>query len=95
MNRSVTLACVESIAPRVEHVMRVTVHGQQVVQEIDPLFFGVCHPWTIEVVGLAPSAPAQVGAVVNGQTVEIAVNGDLPNWIVVKLSGIRADPAGV
>ena len=99
----VELLCVEMPEVYFEDFMTVKAGNQGhqshiVTKEMDSTFMQVCEPGTIKVTAAMPSVAAQVGAKVQGPTVEVEVEGrNIQNRdvdITVRLSGIRAGMVG-
>ena len=42
-----------------------------------------------------PPMPATIGAVVTGDTVTVRIEGDLPPFVIITVSGVRAGSRGV
>ena len=91
----VALFCVESPEVRFEDVVRVPVTGPVTRTAIDPQFIEVCEPGSIDVISVISLLPALVGAAVEGSEIVVRVAGDLPPYVVVKLSGIRSGSRNV
>lgn len=88
----VGLICVEGPEVRFEDVMRIELPeppGGRI--PIDPLFFSVCEPDSIEVVGLVPSLPVVAGARVSNREIILSreTYTNQPVSATIKLSGIR------
>jgi hypothetical protein len=99
----VELLCVEMPEVYFEDFMTVKAGNQGhqshiVTKEMDSTFMQVCEPGTIKVTAAMPSVASQVGAKVQGPTVEVEVEGrNIQNRevdITVRLSGIRAGMVG-
>ena len=58
---------------------------------INQTFVDVCTPNSIVATGIVPSSPCLVGAKVTCNTLQVSVEGKLPDYVVVKLSGTRRD----
>ena len=86
----VGLFCVEGPQVRFEDVVRVPLTGPVTVHPIDRTFVDVCEPGSLLVVGLSTPRPVLVGAEVDDNLLRISVTGAVPDYAVVKLSGIRA-----
>ena len=91
----VALFCVESPDVRFEDVVRVPVTGPVTFARLDPVFVGVCEPDSLDVVSVTAPTPATVGAAVSGHSITVRITGDLPPFVVVTVSGIRAGSRGV
>ena len=62
---------------------------------LDPVFVGVCEPGSLDMISVTAPTPASIGAAVTGETVTVRIEGDLPPFVVVTISGIRAGSRGV
>lgn len=63
---------------------------------IDPKFLEVCEKDSVVVISACPSDPAQVGAVVDGKSIQVNITArKLPKTVALKLSGIRRGFAGM
>jgi hypothetical protein len=91
----VALFCVESPDVRFEDVVRVPVVGPVTTARLDPMFVGVCEPESLDVISVTAPTPAAIGAVVTGDTVTVRIEGDLPPFVIVTVSGVRAGSRGV
>ena len=91
----VALFCVESPDVRFEDVVRVPITGAVTILSIDPMFIEVCEPDSIDVISIASPVPALVGAVVERDQLVVRISGDLPPFVIVTLSGIRAGDKGL
>jgi hypothetical protein len=91
----VGLYCVESPNIRFEDVLRIPISNVQTTWALDPLFLEVCEAGTIDAVGVSSPAPAIVGVEVIGESLRIRIDGELPPYVVVTLSGIRKGRQGV
>ena len=91
----VALFCVESPDVRFEDVVRVPVVGPVTTARLDPVFVGVCEPGSLDVISVTTPTPATIGAAIAGDTVTVWIDGDLPPYVTVTVSGIRAGSRGV
>ncbi len=91
----VALFCVESPDVRFEDVVRVPVTGPVTTARLDPMFVGVCEPDSLDVISVTAPMPASIGAAVTGDTVTVRIEGDLPPFVIVTVSGVRAGSRGV
>ena len=91
----VALFCVESPDVRFEDVVRVPVVGPITTAILDPVFVGVCEPGSLDVISVTTPTPATIGAAIAGDTVTVWIDGDLPPYVTVTVSGIRAGSRGV
>jgi hypothetical protein len=91
----VALFCVESPDVRFEDVVRVPVTGPVTTARLDPMFVGVCEPESLDVISVSAPTPAAIGAAIAGDTVTIRIEGDLPPFVIVTVSGVRAGSRGV
>jgi hypothetical protein len=57
--------------------------------EIDEKYLFVCEEGRIKPISHAPSSPCSCGLKVKGGKLEVTVIGNMPDEIVVKLSGVR------
>jgi len=90
----VALFCVESPDIRFDDLVKVPITGTVTTVRMDRTYFTVCEPGTVEVAGVAASQPAIVGACIDGDAVVVRVEGNLPPYVTVRLSGIRRGYAG-
>jgi hypothetical protein len=84
------LFCVEAPTVRFEDIIRVAITGPETIQPLDKTFVDVCQLGSLEVVGMASPVPALVGAEIHDNLLHVRVRGDLPPYVTVKISGIRA-----
>jgi hypothetical protein len=91
----VALFCVESPDVRFEDVIRVPVTGPVTTAQLDPVFVGVCELDSLDVIAVTAPTPASIGAAIAGDTVTVRITGDLPPFVIVTVSGIRAGSRGV
>lgn len=91
----VALFCVESPEVRFEDVVRIPVSSAETTHVVDKTFVDVCEPGSLEVVGFASPSPAIVGVEAMDNLLRIRVSGELPEYVMVKISGIRAGRAEV
>lgn len=91
----VALFCVESPNVRFEDVVRVPIVGPLTTARLDPVFVDVCEPGSLNVISVASPTPASVGAAIDGEVVTVRIAGDLPPFVIVTVSGIRAGSRGV
>lgn len=91
----VALFCVESPDVRFEDVVRVPVTGPVTTARLDPVLVGVCEPGSLDVISVTAPTPASIGAAVTGDTVTVRIEGDLPPFVIVTVSGVRAGSRGV
>ena len=75
---------------RFEDVVRIRITGPITTKTIDPRFIKVCEPGTIDVISMASPLPSLIGAVVDRNRIVVRVAGDVPPFVIVTLSGIRA-----
>lgn len=94
-NEHVALFCVESPDVRFEDVVRIPITGAVTCAAIDPRFIAVCEPGSIDVISVSSPLPALVGALVKGDQLIVRVSGNLPPFVIVTLSGIRAGNRGL
>lgn len=86
----VALFCVESPEVRFEDVVRVPIKQSDSTHVVDRTYVDVCEPGSLQVVGVSSPLPCQVGADVTDNLLRIRINGPLPPYVTVQLSGIRA-----
>lgn len=91
----VALFCVESPDVRFEDVVRVPVVGPVTTVQLDPVFVGVCEPGSLDVISVASPTPASIGAAIDGEAITVRIEGDLPPFVIVTVSGIRTGSRGV
>ncbi|MGE0609841.1 MAG: hypothetical protein AB7O62_22310 [Pirellulales bacterium] len=90
----VGLFCVEAPQVRFEDVLKVRINGVETIHELDSTFLDVCERDSVEVVGVSTPIPTTVGVEVMSARLRITVAGDLPEYVVLKLSGIRVGRSG-
>ena len=90
----VALFCVESPEVRFEDVVRIPITGPITTKAIDSRFIEVCAPGTIDVISVTSPLPSLVGVAVDRDQLIVRIQGDLPPYVIVTLSGIRADHRG-
>ena len=90
----VALFCVESPDVRFEDGVRVRITGAITTKPIDSRFVEVCEPGTIQVISVASPLPSLIGAAVDRDQLVVRIEGDLPPYVIVTLSGIRAGHRG-
>ena len=90
----VALFCVESPDVRFEDIVRIPITGPITTKTIDPLFIEVCAPGTIDVISVTSPLPSLIGAAVDRDQLIVRIQGDLPPYVIVTLSGIRAGHRG-
>ena len=89
-NEFVGLMCVEAPDVRFEDVVRIAITGPETKCPIDVTLFDICELGSLQVVSVVSPIPTLVGACVLDNLVRIRISGDLPEYVLVKLSGIRA-----
>ena len=91
----VALFCVESPDVRFEDVVRVPVTGSVTTAQLDPVFVGVCEPGSLDVISVTAPTPASVGAAIDGDAITVRIIGEIPPYVIVTVSGVRAGSRGV
>ncbi len=86
----VGLFCVEAPQVRFEDVVRLKLQGRDHMYPLDRTYVDVCEPGSLLVVGVSTSIPTLIGVEVVDNYVRVRVNGDIPEFVTLKLSGIRA-----
>ena len=79
---------------RFEDVVRVRITGPITTKPIDCRFIEVCSPGTIDVISVTSPLPSLIGAAVDHDQLIVRIPGDLPPYVIVTLSGIRAGHQG-
>ena len=93
----VSLACVEAPDVRFEDVIKIAVDERGSFEhELDPEFVHVCEADSIEAISYVCTEPACAGIKVDGGKLIVTFSyvTPLPEFITVKVSGIRAGRAG-
>ncbi len=91
----VALFCVESPEVRFEDVVRIPIEDADSTHVVDRIFSDVCEPGSLQVVGVAAPTPCLIGAEAIDNLLRIRIDGDLPPYVTVKLSGVRAGRSDV
>ena len=86
----VALFCVESPEVRFEDVVRIPIEKADSTHVVDRVFTDVCEPGSLQVAGVAAPTPCVIGAEATDNLLRIRITGDLPPYVTVKLSGVRA-----
>jgi hypothetical protein len=92
---SLGLTFVESPEPRCEEVIVVRPKGNRDRFLLDPRFLAHCEPNSILVHSAMAAIPTVMGAHVKGREVHLAIEGEVPESVVLTLSGIKRGSAGV
>jgi hypothetical protein len=74
-----------------EDIIKIYPKSSTIVKEIDEVFYDVCEEGSIEVTSFVPSSPTVFGAKIIENKILIELYGafNLPEFVIVKLSGIR------
>ena len=75
-------------------MVRLPITGPITTKTIDPRFIEVCEPGSIDVISMASPLPSLIGASVDHDRLVVRIQGDLPPYVIVTLSGIRAGHFG-
>jgi hypothetical protein len=94
-NEYLGLMCVESPQVRFEDVMRVRIQGEVTTCPISREFYDICELNSLEVVGVSTPIPTVVGVEITDNLLQVRIAGKLPEYVTVKVSGIRAGRQGV
>jgi hypothetical protein len=77
---------------RFDEVIIVKPQGEKKIEvEIDENYLYVCEEGTIKPIGFAPSSPCSCGLRITEGKLKIDIEGEPPEELIVKLSGIRKD----
>lgn len=79
---------------RFEDVVRIRITGPITTTKIDPRFIEVCEPGSINAISVTSPLPSLIGAAVDHDRIVVRIQGNLPPYVIVTLSGIRAGHYG-
>ena len=88
----VSLYCTEMPEVRFDDIIKIKVRNRRnIAVVIDPLYSHVCEPNSIEAISYVTSSPICCGLIVKKDilNIEFEPNVEIPEYILVKLSGIR------
>jgi hypothetical protein len=83
------LFCVESPQVRFEDVLRITIAEAETVYPLPREFVDICELNSLCVVGATSPTPAMIGAEIDDNLLRLRIEGELPAYVVVKISGLR------
>lgn len=89
-NEFLGLFCVEAPQVRFEDVLQVTITGPETVYALAREFVDICELNSLSVVGLTAPIPVMLGAEIDDNLLRVRVAGELPDYVIVKVSGLRA-----
>ena len=86
----IALSCVEMPDVRFDEIMVIQTEGKNKIKvTIDKSYIHVCEPNTIQPISYTSSEPCCCGLNVSGDELKIDIEGNTPEELRVKLSGIR------
>ena len=94
----VSLYCTEMPEVRFDDIIKIKVRNRRnIAVVIDPLYSHVCEPNSIEAISYVTSYPICCGLIVKKDilNIEFEPNVEIPEYILVKLSGIRKGCANI
>jgi hypothetical protein len=89
-NEFIGLFCVEAPQVRFEDVLRISITERETVHPLPREFVDICDLNSLSVIGATSPTPAMIGAEIDDNVLRLHIEGKLPEYVVVKISGLRA-----